>query len=499
MNTQKQPDDLFPDNLEKLQKTPETQEILEKEISHPLEKTGKDIMATLEGKERPKKMDMYEEYAMLVSGLSPKEYLRRDNNYSRNSLLRHNIKKIKDPMKRLILEMEYGIKTGIDDESKSSKYNEFFNHHLDIGENQDAAKYYGEKISNANEDKIKQGESRTKEYYLKLLRTGDVNSEYRLAIEYFDMEQKKHFLTAPEEDLKFSLPSYIIWKMFRERKLENYGITDENFLQLFKINKTSLYLNFAKLQGEKVVNNSPFLKVNYNENFQKAYKEELGKLVGELLPLLNWRKGRGLPDNQYPAILDLGEIHENKEGFYSSKLPGTAKYNEISKRLNDKGEKELEEQEKQELEEKRIKEEEKKLKQKLDEELNGGKNKSNSIYDTSFDELKANLDKYALLPLLKKLVERINKSYSECKYNKDLLKNLKPEGTQRKLEIETEYDKHKAHGIELCALYEKTLAKANEKIKEGASVGLKVAKSDIPELPARQKTYFEKVGQKEKQ
>ncbi|MBN1494945.1 hypothetical protein JW911_04390 [Candidatus Peregrinibacteria bacterium] len=274
-------------------------------------------------------MDVFEKYAFIVSGLTFKEYLQKLQDDCRlkqiREMLMQYLNNPSDYVDRFLIEYEFGkalLLKGYDAMVQIA-----FIRELILNKKTNCSDLYIKELNKINRVEPT-ADCDKNEYYLKLLKTGETpaSNETQKSFKYFDIEFKKRLLTMPENDIKFALPSYVIWKMFRDGKLAQYGIDDNTFLKISKFNEWSKYFNFAYIEGNEI----KISKITLNPDFISAAANEIASITTELIPIINCaveqknlNMGMGLTNCSLCSILKA------PDGSIKSLLPEALHYNEL--------------------------------------------------------------------------------------------------------------------------------------------------------------------------
>jgi len=223
------------------------------------------------------------------------------------------------------------------------------------------------------------------EYALKILKGEpfSFDSNYtRESYEEFDLRYKD--ILIHNSDVSYALPSYAIWRMFKRGDLANMGIDDKKFLKLFTVNNSGKYFNFAKINSSVLELSRLSERI---DGFDKAVREEIDKIVLELLPAINAVMSKNGTSSSAIARYSNKVFYDVKAGCVATSNPEYQEMNAINRRVVRHNQKVTENQK---VEEER--------KDKLNERLNGKENRWNRKKELSLDNLLALRDLAEQLP-----------------------------------------------------------------------------------------------------
>lgn len=157
-----------------------------------------------------------------------------------------------------------------------------------------------------------------------------------------------------EETMSRTLPSYVLWRLFKENRLAELGVSDEAFLAGLKYKPPTAatetttaipgHLNFAAYLGDKVeVPEAYKLDMTMKLKLLEVVEAEVAKLYRRLLRPINYEVGRDAQFNEMPfrrrALTDrqVTKLRNGPDGEVASELPGSDKENELAHEYFKKG------------------------------------------------------------------------------------------------------------------------------------------------------------------
>jgi len=100
------------------------------------------------------------------------------------------------------------------------------------------------------------------------------------------LQMKQKILTTGNMELEYLVPSYALMMMYRRGELEQFGINDNNMVDMVSINDTRGYFNFARFEqrsGKLALNAG----ISVPKGLEEAVKKEIASVTQDLVPALN--------------------------------------------------------------------------------------------------------------------------------------------------------------------------------------------------------------------
>lgn len=128
------------------------------------------------------------------------------------------------------------------------------------------------------------------ERLLNLIRGKAPEDKFAPTMEKLEQYTKQFLANNQQKSTDFYLPSYAIWRLFKQGSLETYGISDEAFAREFSCNQFDFCPNFVhayKDKDGKLLIKGWFKKDDFSamdlpEELVKAIKQEMEKISEEI-------------------------------------------------------------------------------------------------------------------------------------------------------------------------------------------------------------------------